>query len=80
MTLQTLQAFFMWCSLVNIGLLMLTTVLCIFAADWIYALHSRWFPVSRVAFNTILYSFLGVFKMLVLIFNIVPWIALLIIG
>lgn len=79
MNIETLQAFFMWCSIINIGLLMLTFVLCIFAADWIYAIHSRWFPISRVAFNTILYSFLGIYKMLVLVFNIIPWIALSII-
>jgi hypothetical protein len=69
----------MWCSIINIGLLMLTFVMCIFAADWIYQIHSKWFPISRVAFNTILYSFLGAYKMLVLIFNIIPWIALSII-
>ncbi len=80
MTIQTLQAFFMWCSIINFGMLMLTFVLCASAADWIYKMHSRWFPISRVAFNTILYSFLGFYKIIVIVFCIIPWIALSIIG
>lgn len=76
MTAQTLQEFFMWCSIINFSLLMITFAMCAFAADWIYQMHSKWFSISRVAFNTILYSFLGIFKMLVLVLNVVPWIAL----
>ncbi|MBI9020444.1 MAG: hypothetical protein JEZ10_04225 [Verrucomicrobia bacterium] len=76
MTVQTLREFFMWCSIINFSLLMITFAMCAFAADWIYKMHSKWFSISRVAFNTILYSFLGIFKVLVLVLNIVPWIAL----
>ena len=80
MTIQTLQSFFMWCSIINMGLLILSAVLITTASDWAYNMHSKWFNISRVTFNTVIYAFLGVYKMLILVFCIVPWIALSIIG
>ena len=43
-------------------------------------MHSKWFPLSRDAFNIALYSFLGLFKIFVLGFNLVPYVALVIMG
>jgi len=80
MNIETLQAFFMWCSIINMGLLWLSFALCIKCADWAYKMHSRWFPISRDAFNIAIYSFLGVYKLLFIVFCIVPWIALSIIN
>jgi len=80
MSLEMLKAFFMWCTIINIGLMMISFVLLTLCSDWVYRVHSKWFPISRVAFNTILYSFMGVYKLLVFVFCIVPWIALCIIG
>lgn len=80
MNLETLKAFFMWCSIINMALLWLSFALCIKCADWAYAMHSKWFNISRVSFNTVIYAFLGLYKTLVIVFFIIPWIALCIIG
>jgi hypothetical protein len=40
----------------------------------------RLFPMPRETFNVIIYSFLGLFKVLFLVFNVVPYLALLIVG
>lgn len=48
--------------------------------DGIYRIQSRWFPLSREAFKATLYGFLGLYKALVLVFNLVPFVALLIVG
>ena len=80
MTIQTLQAFFLWCSIINIGLMILSGVLIITAGDWAYKIHNRWFNISRQAFDNMIYGFLGAYKLLTIIFCIVPWIALCIIG
>lgn len=80
MDLQTLTSFFMWCTLLNGGLLLLSTVACIALPDFMHRMHRRLFPISRESFTIILYCFLGLMKMLFLIFNVVPFIALLIIG
>ncbi len=80
MTIQMLQSFFMWCSIINMALLWLTFALCIQCADWAYNMHSKWFDISKSTFDIAIYSFLGAYKLLVLVFCIIPWIALCIIG
>ncbi len=80
MDIETLTAFFMWCSIINGGLLTVWAVMCFWAMDFIYGMHSKWFPMSRETFNVMMYSFLGGFKILFLFFNLIPYLALLILG
>ena len=80
MDIQTLTTFFMWCTILNGGMLILSSVFLILAGDLAYRIHSKWFSISREAYNLVCYSFLGLFKVLFLIFNVVPYVALLIIG
>jgi hypothetical protein len=80
MDIQTLTTFFMWCTIINLGLLILTSLVCIFLADFSYRMNNRFFSISREAFNIALFSFIGLFKIFVIVFNLVPYIALLIIG
>jgi Family of unknown function (DUF6868) len=53
-------------------------MICAFAGDWVYRVRSKWYPISRDAFKVVIYSFIGVFKIFFLIFNLVPYVALLI--
>jgi hypothetical protein len=80
MDIQTLTRFFMWCTILNGALLLLWGVLCITALDFLCRLQSRWFPISRETLNVAMYSFLGLFKIIFLVFNVAPYAALLIIG
>ncbi len=80
MDIQTLTEFFMWCTIINGALLALWTVMCMFSPEWVYRTQSKWFPISREAFNVAMYSFLGLFKIFFLVFNAVPYVALLIVG
>ena len=80
MDIQTLTAFFMWCTTINGGILILWTVFFMFAPDLVYRTQRKWSPIPRETFNVVLYSFLGLFKIVFLFFNVVPYIALLIIG
>ncbi|MBW2631770.1 MAG: hypothetical protein JRC90_08425 [Deltaproteobacteria bacterium] len=80
MDIQMLTRFFMWCTILNGGLLIFSFLICAFAGDWVHQMHSKWFPMPRETFNVVIYSFLGLFKIVFLVFNVVPWVALLIIG
>ena len=80
MDVQTLTTFFMWCTLINGGILILWTVLLAFAPDLVYRTQRKWFPIPRETFNVVIYSFIGLFKIFFLVFNVVPYVALLIIG
>ena len=78
MDIQTLTTFFMWCVIMNGALLVLWTTMCILAPDLVYRTQSKWFPIPRETFNVVMYSVLGLFKVLVIVFVIIPSVALLI--
>jgi hypothetical protein len=80
MSITLLRTFFMWCTILNGGLLLLSSLICTFAGNLAYRLHSRWFPMSRETFNVVLYAFLGVYKILFWVFCAVPYVALVIMG
>ncbi len=80
MDIQTLTTFFMWCTILNLGVLILTSVMCVFFGDFSYRMNHRFFSISRETFNVALVCFIGLFKIFVIVFNLVPYIALLIIG
>ena len=80
MDLQTLTSFFMWCTIIDGGILIAWTVFSVRAPDLVYRTQSKWFPIPRETFNVVIYSFLGLFKIVFLVFNVVPYVALLIVG
>lgn len=80
MDIQTLTSFFMWCSIINFGFLIFLALIYMLAPNLAYQLQSKFIPISRETFDIVFYSFIGFFKVVVLVFNVVPWIALLIIG
>ena len=80
MDVQTITTFFMWCTIINGSILIMWSILFVFFPDWIYDMQSKWFPIPRDTYNVAIYSFLGLFKVFFIVFNIVPYVALLIIG
>lgn len=80
MDISTLRSFFMWCTILNAALLIVPSCICVFATDWIHRFHGRWFPMPKETFIVVFYGFLGFYKILILVFNLVPYLALLIIG
>lgn len=80
MTTQLLQSFFMWCTIIHFGMLMLMFFIITKAGERAHKIHSRWFNISKESFDLALYCFLGLYKLLVFVFCLIPWIALSIIN
>jgi len=76
MTVETLTAVLGWTTLINFALLAWWLLFFVVARDWTYRLHTKWFRFPREQFNAIHYSLMGVFKMGIIIFNLVPYLAL----
>lgn len=64
------------CALINYAILMLWFLIVIFVHVWLRQLHGKWFKLSDVSFDAILYSCMAVYKIGVLLLNIAPLIAL----
>ena len=80
MDIRVLKEFFMWCTVINGSLLILWVTMCVVAPDLVYRTQNKWFPIPRETFNVVIYSFLGLFKILFLVFNFVPYVALVLVG
>ncbi len=80
MSLQILTEFFMWCTVINGALLVVWSLFYMLAPDLVYNVQRKFIPVSRETFDLVIYTFLGLFKIVFLFFNLVPYIALRIIG
>ena len=80
MSIDLLRSFFMWCTILNGALLVFSFLICACAGDWVYRMHGRWFAIPRETFNVVVYAFIGFFKIIFLVFNLVPYVALIIAG
>ena len=80
MTIEMTRTALGWCSIINIGLLLWWFFAITVLHDWVYRIHRKWFKLSVEKFDEIHYTGIALFKILVLVFNIVPYCALRIIG
>lgn len=80
MNLEILCDFFLWCALINYAILLVWFVSFILRRDWIQRLHGRWFHLSADRFDTLHYGGMSVYKIGILLFNLVPYFALRIAG
>ena len=80
MDIQKLTKFFMWCSIINGALLVLSMMGIILGPDFGLSLQSKLFHIPRETLNLALYLYLGVFKIAWLVFNVTPYVTLRIVG
>ena len=80
MTLEAIRDVLGWCSAINIGLLLFWWLWFMLAHDFLYRFHGKWFKLSVEKFDAINYSLIGLFKIGIILFNIIPYFALRIIG
>jgi len=76
MDIHVLGSFFGWCSIINAGILLYWSSIVIFAPDWLYRITDKWISISKERLMTIHYVLLGVFKLMLVFFNAVPYFAL----
>lgn len=79
MDLETLQAFFFWCMVVNTGVYALTAIAVLLMRDIVCKMNSKMFGLDEETVRRSIQNYLANFKLLITVFNFAPWIALLII-
>ena len=80
MTIETTREILGWCAIINLGLLLWWVLLFTLAHDWMYRLHGKWCKLSQENFDAIHYLGMSVFKIGILLLNLVPYFALRIVG
>ena len=80
MTIEIVRDALLWCFVINMGLLVWWFMFLVFAHDWVYRYHGKWFKLSVEKFDAIHYAGMAFFKIGIFVFNIVPYCALHIAG
>lgn len=80
MSLETVREFLLWCAVIHYGVLLWWFLVFRFAHDWLYRLHGRWFQLPPERFDAIHYLAMAVYKIGVLLLNLVPYLALRLLG
>ncbi|MCG2609451.1 hypothetical protein LZZ98_13135 [Acinetobacter sp. SM34] len=62
--------------LINYIILMIWFLAFIFARDWMKQLHGKWFQLSDTTFDAIHYGGMAIYKIGILLLNVVPFVAL----
>jgi len=76
MTTSEIKGVLLWCLGINYGILLVWFGVFVSAHDWMYRLHTRWFKLPVETFDALHYAGLSIYKIGVLLFNLVPLIAL----
>ena len=76
MALKTLKTFFFWMTVINFLILLISTVGVVALTQEMKVIHSHLFHVPSDALSQIYLEYLGWYKLLWMIFNLVPYISL----
>ena len=76
MSVYEIKNVLLWCVGLNYAVLIIWFGAFIFAHDRLYGMHSRWFKLPVETFDAIHYAGLAAYKIGILLFFLVPLIAL----
>jgi hypothetical protein len=76
MTAGEIREVLLWCVGINYGLLLIWFGVFVYAHDWMYRMHTRWFKLSVETFDAIHYAGLASYKIGIMLLNLVPLAAL----
>jgi hypothetical protein len=76
MDMHAFTVFLGWCSAINIGVLLVSTLALIALRRPVSNIHSKLFGVSQSDLAPLYMQYLGNYKIAIIILNIVPYLAL----
>jgi len=76
MTLVEVREMLLWCSILNMGLLILIGVMFLTAGKWICRMHSKLWGIPEEEVRLSLYRVMATYKILIFVFCVIPYVAL----
>ncbi|ALE53187.1 hypothetical protein SP60_01510 [Candidatus Thioglobus autotrophicus] len=74
------QSFLGWSLAINIAVLLSWVLAIKYAHDYVYQVHTYWISITNESFNNIHYGGIGLYKLLIVVFNLVPYFALMLVS
>jgi hypothetical protein len=79
-TIETVREFLGWCAVINIGLLMLSSISLIAIRGAVSRIHAKMFNLDEQYLSQAYFQFLAQYKIAIIVFNIVPYFVLKFMG
>lgn len=77
MSLSDIESLLGWSAIINMSILIYWFLMLIFAKDWIYQQQQKYFNIKKGGFILANYWLMGLYKILIIFFNIVPYLILI---
>ncbi|MDF1756050.1 MAG: hypothetical protein P1U89_24895 [Verrucomicrobiales bacterium] len=78
--METITTLLGWCLIINMGILITSTIAMIAMRGAIKNIHGKLFAISEADLSKAYFQYLANYKILVIVFNLVPYLALKIMG
>ena len=75
-TIEIVKDFLGWCSIINISILMFSAIFIIIAEKMALNIHHKLFNVDNNYLRKAYFQYLAQYKIIIIVFNIVPYFAL----
>ena len=75
-SLEALTAFFGWCTVLNLGMLVFTSILVMVMRDTMTRVHARMFGVSEADLPRVYFQYLAYYQLAIWVLNLAPYVAL----
>jgi hypothetical protein len=76
MTANESKEVLLWCVGMNYALLLVWFGVFVYAHDWVYRMHTRWFKLSVETFDAVNYAGMAIYKIGIILLNLVPLVVL----
>ena len=80
MDIETLMGFLGWCSVLNVIILTLASLSLFNGLERIMKIHRQFLDLSDAELKVQYFRYLATYKILILVFNVVPYVALRIVA
>ncbi|MFO7543055.1 MAG: hypothetical protein R6W97_09670 [Thiobacillus sp.] len=77
-SIQALTTLLGWCTVINIGVLLVATILLVGLRSQIMRIHSGLFGLDQADLSRAYFQYLAQYKTVVVVFNLVPYLSLMV--
>lgn len=78
MTVDQVAELFKWMTIINVGIFLLSSLMTIVLKKFMRKMHGMIFGIDEGKVPIVLYGYLGTYRIFILVFNLVPYVSLLI--
>jgi hypothetical protein len=79
-SVETIRVILGWCTALNIGVLVFSSLALVIAGSSIKQIHGKMFGLSEDDLSRAYFQYLAQYKIAILMFNLIPYLALRIAG